>query len=192
MKESTNRRAVVDGGEVTVVDTPDLLASSLGSNKKAREALRSLQLVSPGPHAVLMVIRAPGSNVGVDQDATQAVKAVVELFGDEVLGHIIPVFTHADGLGRKQTVDQLLDADTRGDLRKAVSLCGQRPELVDNRPDSSPQARSVVRRQLAGRVMELKELRGHLVHELQRREDRMREEVLTDMASALARKLGHM
>nr|XP_019938276.1 PREDICTED: GTPase IMAP family member 1-like [Paralichthys olivaceus] len=182
---------VLDGREVTVIDTPDLLGSSLGSNSRAREALRSLQLVSPGPHAFLLVVRAPGSSLGIGQDANQAIKATLELFGEGVMGHIIPVLTHADGLDQRRTVDQLLDVDA-GALRRAVSLCGQRPELVDNRPDCPPEAQSATRRQLVGRVMEMMELRGHFVHELQRREDRIREELLTDMASVLARKLGHM
>ncbi|XP_040922348.1 immune-associated nucleotide-binding protein 5-like isoform X2 [Toxotes jaculatrix] len=190
LMESTRRRTVVDGREVTVIDTPDLLGPSLGNNKRAREALRSLQLAGPGPHAFLLVIQVSGSSMGADQNATQAVQAALELFGDGVVGYIIPVLVHADRLGKRQTVDQLLDVDT-GDLRRAVSLCGQRPELVDNRPDCPPEEQSVMHRQLVGRVMEVKELRGQFVHELQRREDHIREELLNDMASALARKLGH-
>ncbi|XP_049419019.1 GTPase IMAP family member 1-like isoform X1 [Epinephelus fuscoguttatus] len=191
LMESTKRRIVVDGREIVVIDTPDLLGLSLGNTKRAREALRSLQLSSPGPHAFLLVIRAPGSSMGMDQDAAQAVRATLELFGDGVVGHIIPVLTHADRLGRKCSVDQLLDADSGG-LKRALSLCDQRPELVDNRPDCPPGARGVTRRQLVERVMEMKTLRGHFIHELQRSEDRMREELLADMGSALARKLGHM
>ncbi|XP_042363646.1 immune-associated nucleotide-binding protein 5-like isoform X2 [Plectropomus leopardus] len=183
--ESTKRRTVVDGREVIVIDTPDLLGLSLGNNKRAREALRSLQLSSPGPHAFLLVIRASGSSV--DQDAAQAIQATLELFGDSVAGHIIPVFTHADRLGRRRSLDQLLDS---GGLRRALSVCEQRPELLDNRPDC-PEAQSVTCRQLAGRVMEMKTLKGHFVHEMQRREERMKEELLADMSSALAAKLGH-
>lgn len=185
---STKRRTVVDGTDLTVIDTPDLLGTSLGSNKRAAEALRSLQLAGPGPHAFLLVIRAPGSSEGIEQDATQAVQATLELFGEGVRGYIIPVLTH-DRLGH--SVDQLLDVDA-GSLKRAVSLCGQRPELVDNRADRPPEAQSGTRRHLVGRVMEMKEQKGHFVHELQRREDRIREELLADMASALARKLGHM
>uniref|UniRef100_A0A8D3CAL7 AIG1-type G domain-containing protein n=1 Tax=Scophthalmus maximus TaxID=52904 RepID=A0A8D3CAL7_SCOMX len=170
LMESTKRRAVVDGREVTVIDTPDLLGPSLGNNKRAREALQSLQLVSPGPHAFLLVVRAPGSSIGIDQDAAQAIRATLELFGDVAAGYIIPVLTHADRLGRRRTVDQLLDVDT-GALRNVVSLCGQRPELVDNRPDCPPEAKSGTHRQLVERVMETKDLREHFVHELQRTED---------------------
>lgn len=188
--QSSKRRTLVDGREVTVIDTPDLLGSSLGIKSRAREALRSLQLASPGPHAVLVVIKAPGSSV-IDQDLNQAIQGAMELFGDGVMGYIIPVLTHADRLSQICTVDQLLDADAGG-LKRAVFLCGQRPELVDNRTDRPPEAQSVMRRQLIGHVIEMKKLRGHFVHELQNREDHIREELLADMSSALARKLGHM
>ncbi|XP_070847022.1 GTPase IMAP family member 1-like [Chaetodon trifascialis] len=189
--ESTKRRTVMDGTEVTVIDTPDLLGPSLGNNKRAREALRSLQLTGPGPHAFLLVIRAPGSSKGINQDVAQAIRATLELYGDQAVGHIIPVLTHADHLGRRHTVDQLLDVDAGG-LKKALSLCGQRPELVHNSSDCPTEEQAATRRQLVGRVMEMKKLRGHFVHELQRREDCIREELLADMASALAGKLGHM
>ncbi len=191
LMESTKRKTLIDGRDVTVIDTPDLLGPSLGKSSRAREALRSLQLACPGPHAFLLVIRAPGSNKGIDQDAFQAIRATLDLFGDEVIGHIIPVLTHADRLGRRHSVEQLLDVNAGG-LKKALSLCQQRPELVDIRPDCPPEAQGMMRRQLVGRVMEMKTLRGHFVHELQRREDHIREELLADMASALARKLGHV
>ncbi|XP_047465885.1 GTPase IMAP family member 4-like [Mugil cephalus] len=191
LMESTKRTTVVDGRDLTVIDTPDLLGTSLGNSKRAREALRSLQLASPGPHAFLVVIRAPGSSKGTDQDAAQAVQTTLELFGREVRDYVLPVLTHADGLGRRNTVDRLLDADG-GSLKRAVSLCGQRPELVDNGPDRPPEAQSAIRRNLVGRATEMKEHRGHFVHELQREEERVREELLTDMASSLARKLGHV
>uniref|UniRef100_A0A3Q3JJK7 AIG1-type G domain-containing protein n=1 Tax=Monopterus albus TaxID=43700 RepID=A0A3Q3JJK7_MONAL len=189
--ESTKQGTVVDGRKVTVIDTPDLLGPSLGNNNRAREALRCLQLTSPGPHAFLLVIHAPCSSMGINHNAAQAIQSTLELFGDEVMQYIIPVLTHADRLDQRYTVDHLLDVDAGG-LKRAVSLCGQRPELLDNRADRLPEAQSVTRRQLLGRVMEMKKLRGHFTHELQRREDCMREELLADMSSALARKLRHM
>ncbi|XP_026170769.1 GTPase IMAP family member 1-like [Mastacembelus armatus] len=191
LMESTKRKAVVEGREITVIDTPDLLGHSLESNSRAKEALRCLQLTSPGPHAFLLVFQAPGSSMGTDHNASQALQATLKLFGDGVIEYIIPVLTHADHLGKRCTVDQLLDVDS-GSLRRVVSLCCQKPELVDNRADRPPETQSVMRRQLLGRVTELKKLRGHFIHELQSREDRMREELLADMSSALARKVGHM
>ncbi|XP_015243036.1 PREDICTED: GTPase IMAP family member 4-like [Cyprinodon variegatus] len=188
LKQSTKWSAAVDGREITVIDTPDILGSSLGNTNRAREALRSLQLTSPGPHAFLLVIRAPGSSMSVDHDPIQAVQGALELFGEGVMEYIIPVLTHADRLGRRRTVDQLLEADS-GQLKRALSLCGQRPELVDNRPDLPPEARSDLRRNLVERVMEMKEIRGHLVHEVHRREDYLRDKLLDDMSLELAKKI---
>lgn len=191
LMESTQRRAVVDGREVTVVDTPDLLGPSLGASKRSLEALRSLQLASPGPHAILLVIRAPYSSDGVDQDVAEAIGVTLELYGDGVMSHIITVLTHADCLGRECTLARLLEVDT-GALRTALSLCSQRAELVDNGLDCPPEERRAMCRRLVERVVEIRALRGHFSHELQRREECFREELLVDMASVLARKLGHM
>ncbi|KAK2885037.1 josephin-1 isoform X1 [Channa argus] len=191
LMESTKRKTIVDGREVTVINTPALLGCSMENNKRAREALRSLQLASPGPHAFLLVIQAPGSNMKITQDATQAIQEILELFGVGVRKYIIPVLSNTKQLGQKGTRDQLLDEEDEG-LKRAVALCGQRPELVDIKTDCPPEVQRVKRRQIVERVIEMKRLRGHFIHELQRREESIREELLADMSSALARKLGHM
>ncbi|MEQ2317003.1 hypothetical protein AMECASPLE_038315 [Ameca splendens] len=189
LKQSTKWSTVVDSRTITVIDTPDILGPSLGNTSRAREALRSLQLTSPGPHAFLLVIQAPGSGMSLDQDPTQAIQGTLELFGEGVTGYIIPVLTHADILGRRRTVDHVLEADS-GELKRALSLCGQRPELVDNRLDLPPEAQTDLCRHFVDRVTEMKELRGHFVHEVHRRQDYLREKLLYDMSSALAEKLG--
>ncbi|KAK6328361.1 hypothetical protein J4Q44_G00003390 [Coregonus suidteri] len=185
--ECTKRRAVVDRRELIVIDTPDLLGPSLGDSMRALEALRSLQLASPGPHAFLLVLRIPGD--GVDQDAASATRALLELVGESATGHILIVLTHADCLGPGSTLAQLLEDDAGG-LRTALSLCGQRAELVDNNPDRPVAERRELARGLLERVAEMRALRGHYTHELQKREDSVMEELLMDMASVLARKLG--
>ncbi|XP_024141385.1 GTPase IMAP family member 4 [Oryzias melastigma] len=179
----------VDGEELIVVDTPDLLGTSMEDGVRATEALRALQLTRPGPHAFLLVLPAPGSSTDDDQDAAQAAKAALQLFGEEASEHILPVVTHADRLGRNPTVDRLMEVEG---WKSALDLCGQSPELVDNRPGLELEAQRELRRKLLERGMDMKELRGHFVHELQRREDLLREELLADMSSALAGKLGQV
>ncbi|KAM9715794.1 GTPase IMAP family member 9-like isoform 2-T3 [Menidia menidia] len=189
LTQSTRWRTVVDGRDLTLIDTPDVLGTSMPNDQRAREALRSLQLTSPGPHAVLLVIRAPGTSTGIDQDATRAIRAAAELFGDGISEYIIPVLTHADCLRRQDDVDE--DA---WNLKGITALCGQRPELVvfSRASDLPPKEQSALRQQLLKRAMQMKEGGEHFAHELQRREDHLREELLTDMSTALARKLGHM
>lgn len=189
LKQSIKRSRVLDGAVLTVVNTPDVLGSRLGNNIRVQEALRSLQFTSPGPHAFLLVIRVTGSSTEDKQEISQAIKATLELFGDEVKDYILPVLTHTDHLGGKQTIKQLLE-DT-GTLRRVLALCGQRPELVDIRPDLPQEAKRELHQHLVARVMEIKELRGHFIHELQRREDSLREQLLADMTSSLLQKLDH-
>lgn len=187
LTESTQRRQVINGVEIRVIDTPDLLGASLGNSKRALEALRSLQLARPGPHVFLLVVRASGSST--NESVAQEIRTATELFGDGATEYMIPVFTHADRLPHpRRTVDKLLEANSAA-LKTATSACSQRPELVDNGPDCPPDARSVARRQLLERVAEMS-TRGYFVHSLQRKEDHLREELLADMSSALAAKLG--
>lgn len=167
--ESTRQRKVTNGAEITVIETPDLLGTSLGTIKRAVEALRSVQLAGPGPHAFLLV--TPGSGRGLHRDVAQGIQTAAELFGDEAADYIIPVFTHADRLPHPEP--------------DSASLRGQRPELVDAGAD-----RGATRGRLLGRLAETSELRGHFVHSLQRKEERMRAELLDDAASELAEKLG--
>lgn len=182
-QECKRWRAKTDGREVTVVDTPDLLGKSLGTSQRAREALRSLQLASPGPHAFLLALQCPGSKAADDlRDAVSALHALVELVGEGGLSHVLVVLlTSAQGRGgRAYTLSQLLEEDT-GNLKEALSMCGQRAELVDGLLQVAPR--------LLERVVEMRALQGHYIHELQRREEHIRRELLADMAHVLTQKL---
>lgn len=190
LTESTRRIRAVDDVVVTVVDTPDLLGASLADSRRAVEALRSLQLCHQGPHTFLLVMPAPGSSQGLQLDAAREIRAFYQLFGEEAAGHLVPVLTHADGLARGRTVEKLLQTDA-GALGTAASLCSQTPQLVDNRPERPLEAKGITRRLLLRRVAEVKKVRGYFVHELQRKEEQAREQLLAAMASQLAGKLHH-
>ncbi|XP_010893807.2 GTPase IMAP family member 4-like isoform X2 [Esox lucius] len=188
--ECTRQKVLVDRRKLTVIDTPDLLGPSLSDHKRAWEALLSLQLASPGPHAFLLVLRAPGSGQGVEHDAAVTTRALLELVGEGASGHIVVVLTHADCLSPGSTLAQLLEDDAGG-IRSALCLCGQRAELVDNSPGRPvEERRKDLARGLLEKLAEMRALRGHYTHELQKREDRFKKELLADMASVLALKLG--
>ncbi|XP_036390572.1 GTPase IMAP family member 4-like [Megalops cyprinoides] len=184
LRQSASQRTIVEGREVTVVDTPDLLGSSLGAAERAREALRSIQLASPGPHAFLLVMPAPGLSDECNISEIQALRALLALVGEGALNHVLPVLTHADSVGSPCTLAHLLQVAPEG-LRATLSLCSQRAEIVDNSPACSPSKKRALARRVLERVLEMRELGGHYRHELQRREDRIREELLEDMVAVL-------
>ncbi|XP_054913568.1 GTPase IMAP family member 4-like [Poeciliopsis prolifica] len=191
-KNSIKQTTVLDGREITVISTPDVLGSSMGNASRAREALRSLQLTTPGPHAFLLVIKAQGSGESVGQDLNRAFRGTLELFGEGVTGYIIPVISYVDGR-QSFTVEELLEG-----LEKTCSLCGQSPELVDISACIPPKGQYSTRRSkdcayrnLVERVLDVKDSRGHFVHVLYRREDELRKKLLDDMSSTLAQQLDH-
>ncbi|KAK5905610.1 hypothetical protein CgunFtcFv8_001555 [Champsocephalus gunnari] len=180
LMESTRRSTVMDSREVVVVETPDVLGTSLVPEIRAREALRSLQLCGPGPHAFLLVVQASGSKPGVDHDIIHAILTTINTFGAETAGFIIPVLIQPDHR------DELPNPDYNDmAVRKFLRL-----RIEEN---TIPKELKKIRRQVMELVMEVKSQKeGHFVHELQKREESIREELLHDMTSALAEKLPHV
>ncbi|KAK7944353.1 hypothetical protein WMY93_000081 [Mugilogobius chulae] len=117
------------------------------------------------------------------QDLDRITQATMELFGDDVADYIIPVITHKHNLSARK-IEHL--------RRSQQGLCQQRLEVVNISSERSVDDQNTSRIGLLMRVAELKKMKGSFVHELQRREERVREELLTDMATALAAKLGHV
>ena len=175
--ESTRRSTVIDSREVVLVETPDVLGTSLVPEKRAREALRSLQLCGPGPHAFLLVVQATGSKPGVDHDIMNAILTTINTFGAETAGFIIPVLIQPDHRDELPNPDFNYMA-----VRKFLRL-----RIEEN---TIPKELKKIRREVMELVMEVEsQNEGHFVHELQKREESIREELLNDMTSALAEKL---
>ncbi|KAG5832502.1 hypothetical protein ANANG_G00291840 [Anguilla anguilla] len=180
-------RAFAEGQELIMVDTPDILGSSLELTEVAREALRSLQLASPGPHAFLLVLRGPRpSDDG--GDATKALRTLLDLVGEGALDHILLVLIHTDSPGGSGTPNPISEG-TPGGLVALLSLCGQKLELLDIGPACPLARRRAQSQRLVERVVQMRALRGHYLHQLQRKENQMREELLLDAAAELRRRL---
>lgn len=186
--QSTKRTIVLNVGEITIVDTPALPGLSTDNSARAREGLRSLQLSTPGPHAFL--VETSILNTELQHDLNRVTQAAVELFGEEVTDYTLPVVTHRHNLSRRK-IEHLLHLQP-GSYKKVPLQCQLRPEVVNISTDRSGDDLNASRVRLLKRVAEMKKARGNYVHELQRREDCVREELLTDMANTLAIKLGHM
>ncbi|XP_020779977.1 josephin-1 isoform X1 [Boleophthalmus pectinirostris] len=186
--QSSRRTIILNVGEISIIDTPALPGLTLDHHSRAREGLRSLQLSSPGPHAFLIEI--PILNTELHNDLNRVTQAAMELYGDEVTDYILPVITHKHSLSRRK-IENLLHSQP-GSYKKGPLVCRQRPEVVNISTERSVDDLNASRISLFKRVVELKKMKGSFVHELQRREDRVREEILIDMAKMLATKLGHM
>uniref|UniRef100_A0A3B3CHC9 AIG1-type G domain-containing protein n=1 Tax=Oryzias melastigma TaxID=30732 RepID=A0A3B3CHC9_ORYME len=116
VSESQTRQ--VNGGSLTLIDTPGLLAPDHSEEDIKREILRCITECSPGPHAVLIVLKA-------------VISQICQHFSEEVLTHAVVVFTHGDQLPEGMTIQEYV-SQSEG-LSDLVQKCGGRCHVFDNR-----------------------------------------------------------
>lgn len=185
--QSTKRTIVLSVGEVTIVEAPALPGLALENGSRAREALRSLQLCSPGPHAFF--IETPLLNLDLQLDLSRGLRAAAQLFGEDVVEHVVPVVTHRHSYSRRK-VEHLLRSQPSGH-RRAPPQPPPRPEVVKISGERSGDDLNAARLRLLRRAAELKKTKGQFIHELQRQEERVLDQLLDHMAHKLATELGH-
>lgn len=78
------------GKQVTAVDTPGIFDPSVRMQDTQREIANFINMTLPGPHVILFVTEI-GRITEEDKSTLQKFK---EQFGDEILEHMIFVFTH--------------------------------------------------------------------------------------------------
>ncbi|XP_036184853.1 GTPase IMAP family member 1-like [Myotis myotis] len=118
-----------DRWHVEVMDTPDLFSSLVPkTDPGCQERARCYLLSAPGPHALLLVTQL-GRFTAQDQ---QAVSALKDLFGDNVVKRTILLFTRKEDLAGGSLQEYVRDTDNRA-LRALVAQCGGRVCAFDNR-----------------------------------------------------------
>ncbi|MGH0176365.1 UNVERIFIED_CONTAM: hypothetical protein FKN15_072187 [Acipenser sinensis] len=126
-KTCEKRSAAVEGRDVAVIDTPDLLDTKLSSDRAASEVVKCVQLSAPGPHAFLLVIP-----VGrFTEEERRALRTIQELFGEGALKHTAVLFTRRDNLESMTFEEFFRDADK--DLKLLVEKCGGRYHAFNNK-----------------------------------------------------------
>lgn len=114
---------------VEVVDTPDIFSSeALQSDPACVETARCFVMSAPGPHALLLVTQL-GRFTSQD---SQALAAVKQVFGEQVMAWTIVVFTRKEDLAGDSLQDYLRCTDNHA-LRELAAQCGHRVIALNNR-----------------------------------------------------------
>ncbi|XP_074468352.1 GTPase IMAP family member 8-like [Sebastes fasciatus] len=124
--ETVSKSAVVEGRDVTVVDTPGFTDEGLTPKRLYEEIMRFIVKASPGPHALVIVVRI-GSITTTD---VKLFELLLKLFDSGACRYSMVLFTHGDELKDKTIEDKIQSNSPVSDL---VSMCGGRYRVFDNR-----------------------------------------------------------
>ncbi|TDH05349.1 hypothetical protein EPR50_G00143730 [Perca flavescens] len=123
--ETISESAVVEGRQVTVVDTPGITDEVLSPKQLFYEIMKSVVEASPGPHAFVIVVRI-GRITGADISLFEMLQ---KLFGKDAPKYTTVLFTHGDEL-KGESIEGLINAHKR--VSELVSMCGGRFCVFDN------------------------------------------------------------
>ncbi|KAG5270903.1 hypothetical protein AALO_G00173600 [Alosa alosa] len=120
----------VDDRHVTIIKAPgwgkDQLLKDTSELMK-EEITLSVSLCPPGPHSVLLVIRA---GMKFTETSRRAVQEHAELLGERVWSHTIVLFTHGDWLGER-SIEQYIESEGKP-LQWLAEKCGNRYHVFSN------------------------------------------------------------
>lgn len=123
------KQTQVHGRNVLVVDTPGIFDTESNTRMLENEIKKCLKVRAPGPHAFLFVLRLTGRYTMEDNTA---LTTFLSYFGEEMLDHIIIVFTFGDVLeDQSLTLDKFLESSPTK-LKELMNLCGGRIIAFNN------------------------------------------------------------
>uniref|UniRef100_A0A3B1JDW0 AIG1-type G domain-containing protein n=1 Tax=Astyanax mexicanus TaxID=7994 RepID=A0A3B1JDW0_ASTMX len=120
-----NKTKVVDGRNVTIIDTPGVMDTWLMSDEEAQNAPDCISMIVPGPHVFLLVIK-----IGrFTEEEVNAVKWIQENFGEVAVKFTMILFTAGDQLYGKP-IQKFISNSV--ELRDLVDTCEGRYHVFFN------------------------------------------------------------
>nr|XP_055049387.1 GTPase IMAP family member 8-like isoform X2 [Misgurnus anguillicaudatus] len=128
--QCVKRQREVADRHITVIEPPGWwinIPVEKSTELLKEEILLSVSLCPPGPHIVLLLIRADTRFKDVER---KVFEGYVELLGERVWSHTIVIFTYGDLL-EDTTIEKHIESEGE-DLQWLVEKCGNRYHLLNN------------------------------------------------------------
>ncbi|XP_039655878.1 GTPase IMAP family member 4-like, partial [Perca fluviatilis] len=119
-------KAVVDGQQVAVIDTPGLFDTRYGVDKTTEDMSQCISYAAPGPHVFLVVIRLGRYT----EEEKQTVQKIQEIFGQAADRYSMVLFTHGDQLEDTIIEDFLKESS---DMQELVTRCNGQYHVFNNK-----------------------------------------------------------
>ncbi|XP_026111553.1 GTPase IMAP family member 4-like [Carassius auratus] len=129
-KECAFESRMINRKQICVVDTPGLHDTTLSNEEVLDEIVNCIRLAAPGPHVFLLVI-AIGR---FTKEERNTVRLIHTAFGQEVLRHMMVLFTRADDLEDRTIEDYIAEAP---ELKKVIDSCKGKYHIFNNREKSN-------------------------------------------------------
>nr|XP_055047492.1 GTPase IMAP family member 8-like [Misgurnus anguillicaudatus] len=136
------RQREVADRHITVIEAPGWWRNKpveKSTELLKEEILLSVSLCPPGPHIVLLLIRADRR---FKEDERKVLQGYVDLLGERVWSHTIVLFTHGDFLG-DTSIEQHIEREGQ-DLQCLVEKCGNRYHIFNNNNRSETQIKDLL------------------------------------------------
>ncbi|XP_056128368.1 GTPase IMAP family member 7 [Rhinichthys klamathensis goyatoka] len=124
-KECCKETGEVADHQLELVDCPGIFDTSLSENETIKEMSKCINMMAPGPHAIILVIQL-GPFTEEERLSVEKIRAI---FGEEADKHTLILFTHGDKL--TESIEKTL-YEAGPELKRLVESCGGRYHVFNN------------------------------------------------------------
>uniref|UniRef100_A0A3Q3H2H5 AIG1-type G domain-containing protein n=1 Tax=Labrus bergylta TaxID=56723 RepID=A0A3Q3H2H5_9LABR len=125
-------RAVVEGRQVAVIDTPGLFDTTLSQEEVMKKVTKCINMSAPGPHAFLVIVQLGRFT----KEERETVKMIQSTFGKDAADYTMILFTYGDKL-KKKTIEEFIEESK--DLQDIIKKCNDRYHVFNNEKDDPSQ-----------------------------------------------------
>uniref|UniRef100_A0A3B5ATA6 AIG1-type G domain-containing protein n=1 Tax=Stegastes partitus TaxID=144197 RepID=A0A3B5ATA6_9TELE len=117
----------VNGGSITVIDTPGFFDGRTSDDELKSEMIDSIIESCDGLDAFLILLKVEKFT----EQENEVVSRITECFSEEAFKHAVVVFTHGDQLPDNMMIEEFVSGNKR--LCDLLKKCGNRCYVVDNK-----------------------------------------------------------